>query len=172
MNIPLAMACVLAVGVITPPTSAQSKPASCQAPELRQFDFWVGRWNVFDAADKKVGENVIESIDSGCVLLERWRGNGGFTGSSLNSWSAVTKQWHQHWVDNQGGLLRLSGAFEGGRMVLAASEPDPKKPGSLLCQRITWTALPDGSVRQLWEQSAGGGAAWTTVFDGRNTRQP
>lgn len=144
----------------------------CQAAEHHQFDFWIGRWNVFNPAGKKVGENVIEAIDGGCVLLERWRGDGGFTGSSLNSWSAETKQWHQHWVDNQGGLLRLSGGREGPRMVLAASEPNPNKAGSTLRQRISWTPLPDGAVRQFWEQSEDDGATWTTAFDGRYVRQP
>jgi hypothetical protein len=52
-------------------------------------------------------------------------------------------------------------------MVLAASEPDPKKPGATLRQRITWTPLADGAVRQLWVSSGDGGATWTPVFDGK-----
>ena len=147
------------------------RPSPCQAAERHQFDFWVGRWDVFDPAGKKVGENTIESIDGGCVLLERWRGDGGFRGSSLNSWSADTKQWHQHWVDNQGGLLRLSGGLEGQRMVLASTEANPRKAGTTRRQRITWTPLADGAVRQHWEQSEDEGVTWTTAFDGRYVRQ-
>ena len=42
--------------------------------------------------------------------------------------------------------------------------------GKHLLERITWTPLSDGSVRQLWEQSADAGAKWTIVFDGRYTK--
>ena len=124
----LALAITLSLCAMTsPPLHAQpSAPSPCQAAERHQFDFWVGRWDVFDPAGKKAGENIIEAIDGGCVLFERWRGNGGFSGSSLNSWSAESKQWHQHWVDNQGGLLRLSGGLDGARMVLASNGPNPK----------------------------------------------
>lgn len=174
----LSLACLFGLAALAAPaaqaqttTAAAPKPAPCQAPEQRQFDFWVGRWHVFNPAGKQVGENLIEVIDDGCALLERWRGQGGFSGSSLNSWNATTRQWHQHWVDNQGSMLRLAGAFEGGRMVLASNEPNPDKPGTLLRQRITWTALADGAVRQLWEQSANDGASWDTAFDGRYVRQ-
>ena len=42
--------------------------------------------------------------------LRFWSGRGGITGRSLNSWDRDTRRWHQHWVDSQGGLLRLEGA--------------------------------------------------------------
>jgi hypothetical protein len=147
-----------------------AKPVPCQGAEARQFDFWVGRWEVFTPDGKKAGDNVIEPIDGGCALIERWTGRGGFTGTSLNSWDAAAKLWRQHWVDNQGGLLRLTGRFEDGHMVLAASEPHPDKPGATRRQRIRWTPLPDGAVRQLWEQSDDEGATWTVAFDGRYVR--
>jgi hypothetical protein len=147
-----------------------AKPAACQGVEARQFDFWIGRWEVFAPDGRKAGDNVIESIDGGCALIERWTGRGGFTGTSLNSWDAGAKLWRQHWVDNQGGLLRLAGRFEAGSMVLGASEPHPDKPGATRRQRIRWTPLPDGAVRQLWEQSDDDGATWTVAFDGRYVR--
>lgn len=154
-------ALVLAAG----PAAAQTAPP-CQAPEQRQFDFWLGRWNVFDSDGSKAGENTIERIDDGCVLIERWRGAEGMTGTSLNSWSAATRQWHQHWVDNRGGLLRLAGTLQGASMVLLGSGP-----GAARRDRITWTPAADGAVRQHWERSEDGGATWKTVFDGRYVRQ-
>ncbi len=143
------------------------RPPACQAAEPRQFDFWIGRWEVFTPDGKKAGDNVIEAIDGGCALLERWTGRGGFSGTSLNSWDRGAKQWRQHWVDNQGGLLRLTGRLEGGSMVLESSGPHPDKPDATRRQRIRWTPLPDGAVRQLWEQSDDGGATWAVAFDGR-----
>ena len=36
--------------------------------------------------------------------------------------------------------------------------------------RITWTPLPAGQVRQLWETSSDG-KSWTVAFDGLYTRK-
>jgi hypothetical protein len=36
--------------------------------------------------------------------------------------------------------------------------------------RITWSREADGTVRQVWEQSADA-KSWTTVFDGRYVRR-
>ena len=160
---------VAAAGVLCVSTLAQTPPA-CRTAEHRQFDFWIGRWQVFTPDGQKAGDNVIEADADGCVLVERWRGGGGFSGLSLNSWDSGAKLWRQHWVDNQGGLLRLAGRFESHRMLLSSSEPHPDKPGATQHQRIAWTPLPDGSVRQLWE-SSDDGLAWRTVFDGRYVRQ-
>jgi hypothetical protein len=142
--------------------SHMSSAIACTTAEHRQFDFWLGSWEVFTPDGKKAGDNRIEAIADGCALLERWRGRGGFAGTSLNSWDAASGLWRQHWVDNQGGLLRLTGRLDGARMVLQA----PEHPR----QRISWTPLPDGAVRQLWETSKDDGATWQVAFDGRYVR--
>ncbi len=54
-------------------------PAPCQGPEHRQFDFWIGHWDVYGPAGKKVGENLIEAFANGCGLAEHWTGSGGVT---------------------------------------------------------------------------------------------
>ncbi len=157
------------------PTPAPAGPtptaAPCAEAEHRQFDFWIGDWDVIAPDGAQAGSNVIEPVLGGCALQERWSGRGGFVGTSLNSYSAATKQWHQHWVDGQGGLLRLAGGMEGGRMVLGSRGPDPTRPAATVQQRIAWTPLPDGAVRQLWEQSDDEGQTWTLVFDGRYVRR-
>ncbi|MEP6656226.1 MAG: hypothetical protein ABJC33_03270 [Betaproteobacteria bacterium] len=148
-----------------PVVPAPKTPPGCIAPEHRQFDFWLGDWVVRDPSGKVVGENHLTSLHKGCALFENWTGGGGFTGSSLNLYDAERRQWHQTWVDISGGLLLLDGAFVDGKMVLAGkSAPDAQ--GVIALQRITWTPLPDGRVRQLWETSSDGAKTWTTVFDG------
>src|SRR4051794_18309792 len=93
--------------------SAQTLPEPgarpCQSSEHRQFDFWVGHWDVFGPAGRKGGENPIELIADGCALLEKWTGNGGVPGKSLNIYDSVDRRWHQTWVDNGGTLLILAG---------------------------------------------------------------
>jgi hypothetical protein len=136
----------------------------------RQFDFWLGDWDVRDASGKLVGRNRITRAHGGCALEEQWSGNGGVTGSSLNAYDAERSRWHQTWVDNTGGLLLLEGGLRDGRMVMTgqAAATAGSAPAS---QRISWQPLPDGRVRQLWESSADG-SAWSVVFDGYYTRRP
>jgi len=155
-----------AIGQSLPPPPA--KP--CESSEHRQFDFWVGHWDVFGPAGKKVGENHIEVIADGCALLEHWTGNGGVTGKSLNSYDAIDRRWHQTWVDNSGSLLLLAGQLVDRSMVMSMTGPSPTDPKVTLLQRITWTPASDGSVRQRWESSSDAGTTWTVLFDGRYVR--
>lgn len=140
----------------------QLKP--CSSPEYRQFDFWIGTWDVVSADGTVQGAvNSITPVEGGCVLEENYV-SGAFSGRSLNFYDASTERWYQTWIDNQGAPLFLSGGLVDGKMVL---QSDAAKPP---IQRITWTPLEDGRVRQLWEQSEDG-AEWTTAFDGFYTRK-
>lgn len=154
----------------TAPAAAASKPPACMAPENRQFDFWLGEWEVRDLAGKLLGQNRITSMHKGCVLLENYRA-GELTGSSLNIYDVDSGKWHQTWVDSSGGLLVIEGGLKGGKMILAGETIDPDKPGGRIDNRITWQPLADGRVRQLWETSADKGKTWTTTFDGYYAKQ-
>jgi hypothetical protein len=46
----------------------------CRGPEHRQFDFWIGTWEVRSGDGTLQGHNEIRSVAGGCGLLERWRG--------------------------------------------------------------------------------------------------
>jgi hypothetical protein len=156
-----------------PDTSTATPPAAkrpCTEPEFHEFDFWIGTWEVRTPDGKVAGTNRIEPILDGCVLQESWRGAKGLQGSSLNMYVPSTKRWHQTWMDQQGTLLLLDGAFQDGSMVLRGESPSSQKPGVVTQQRITWTPASDGTVRQLWEASEDAGKSWTTVFDGRYSR--
>ena len=167
-------ALVWAAMTLAAAAAAQSWPGGaakrCESSEHRQFDFWVGHWEVFGPAGKKVGENTIEAIADGCALLEQWTGNGGVTGKSLNIYDAVDRRWHQTWVDSRGTLLILAGELVDRSMVMSMSGPSPSDAKATVLQRITWTPASDGSVRQLWELSSDGGKTWTVLFDGRYVR--
>jgi hypothetical protein len=128
-------------------------------PEQRQFDFWIGTWEVEDRAGQRLGRNRIEPLLGGAVLQETWEGAKGGQGTSLNAWLPSRKVWRQTWVDNQGQVLDLEGGLNEGRMVLEGETQGRH-------QRITWTPLPDGRVLQVWEQSQDGGRTWTRAFEG------
>ena len=132
----------------------------CDSPECRQFDFWVGDWEVDTPDGKRAGTNRVEKILDGCVLLENWSGARGGAGKSFNLYSATEKRWRQIWVDNRGMLLELAGGIEDGKMVLQDARPGTVR------NRITWEKLADGRVRQHWTTSQDDGVTWTDAFVG------
>jgi len=136
----------------------------CRTAEFRQFDFWLGDWDVTSAAAPgTTSHNRITLVNDGCTLREEYTTPAGYAGTSLNFYDAPRQRWHQTWIDNQGGALFLEGGIEGDAMVMRTTG-DPAN-----VQRITWTPLPGGEVRQHWESTADGGKTWTSVFDGRYT---
>ena len=150
-------------------TAVPAFAAPCEAPEHRQFDFWVGEWEVRGPAGRVAGTNRIVREYGGCVLHERYTTPGGYAGESLNAWDPLRKVWHQTWVDNGGTLLLIEGGLQGKAMVLEGQAPTPT--GGMVRHRITWTPNEDGTVRQHWETSDKPGE-WKTAFDGRYTRKP
>lgn len=66
----------------------------CQAPEFRQFDFWLGDWNVESPASPGgVSRNQITSINDGCALREVYTTPIGYEGTSLNFYDAARSTW-------------------------------------------------------------------------------
>ena len=140
----------------------------CGAPENRQFDFWVGDWQVHRPDGSFAGMNRITLEYGGCVVHEHYTTGRGYSGESLNTYDAARKLWHQTWVDDSGLLLMLDGHWDGKSMLLEGDAAGAD--GALTKQRITWSPSPDGSVRQLWE-SADSKGAWVVVFDGQYTKR-
>src|SRR5215218_6749456 len=89
------LACnAIAVCVVSIGAHAQDAkpPAPCSAAEHRQFDFWLGDWEVKGAAGKVAGRISISSIHGGCVVYESWKGTGGVTGTSFNVYDPAKKK--------------------------------------------------------------------------------
>jgi len=150
-----------------------TKLTPCAGPPHKEFDFWVGDWEVRNASGQLLGRNRISKRHGGCVVLEEWESAGGGSGSSFNFYDTPTKQWHQFWVDatgtnwlssdKQGNPVTLRGGIRDGAMVLTSH---PETLPSIGLNRATWRPLPDGGVRQIFETSSDGGKTWTVSFDG------
>ena len=148
------------------PLSAQSPPAArptCDVPEYRQFDFWVGDW-VVTAGGQRAGTNLVTVEEGGCLIHEHWAGAKGGTGQSLNFYNREDGRWHQVWVSNSGEVLNLTGGYADGTLTLRGESK--RTDGTNLQHRLSFHANPNRSVRQFWEVSSDGGATWTSSFDG------
>jgi len=154
-----------ALALIAAGAGAQPAPgAACQEAQYRQFDFWIGSWDVYGPAGKKVGESRIESFAGGCGVAEFWSATNGVSGRSLNMYDAGDKAWHQVWVDSSGSRLLLDGQWRDGAMVLGAGAGAAR-------QQVRWSRNADGSVRQHWQSTTDGGATWSTTFDGKYVKK-
>ena len=166
--------CAAAMAGMAAGQSPAPAPAArpCTAPEYRQFDFWVGNWEVKDPSGQVAGTNRITREYGGCVVMEHWeaRGPQKQIGSSFNTYSPAAGRWHQTWVDSTGGFLLLDGGMVDKAMVLTGEMP-ARQGGGTVRHRIAFTPNPNGTVRQLWEASRDGGKTWSVTFDGTYIRK-
>jgi hypothetical protein len=147
------------------PLGAVAQTNACTSSEHRQFDFWLGDWNVYNQQGSQVGTNSITLEQGDCVLHEHWVDTQGGTGESFNMYDARRGAWHQTWVASNGNLLLLDGGLEDGRMVLLGERRAQNGTGIVL-NRISWIPQPDGSVHQVWDMSADDGENWQSAFFG------
>jgi len=155
---------VLLAGMAGRSPAQPPAPASCGLPEQRQFDFWIGEWEVveFQHPDSVVASARIEPILGACALRESYQGRNGLTGQSLSSYDGTRRVWHQSWVTNRGQLLLIEGRMDGGRMLLSGAYPGTAAKSGRI--RGIWQPV-NGGVRETAETSADDGKTWRPLFD-------
>lgn len=143
-------------------STAQS---SCNSPEYRQFDFWIGDWVVYDDQGIHAGDSHIERVLDSCVIQENWTSMYGGHGKSFNAYNPATRQWRQTWIDNKGQYTDFYGAFDtkGGFMRVTALPV--LENGKSVIRRMTFTPQHADLVRQHGEISEDNGSNWNTEYD-------
>src|SRR5256714_10092690 len=160
----LLFAAVTFAVICSAPAQSPAPPPACTAPEFRQFDFWLGKWTVTNPqTGKETGASEITRVSEGCAIREQWTSANGQGGMSINYYDAADQQWHQDWVGADGTILHLRGKLAGNVMVMTGETKTIK--GSAL-NRITWTPLDGGKVKQEWATSSDNGQTWQTSFVG------
>jgi len=145
-------------------TLADRATRPCEfASEYKQFDFWVGEWNVETTQGQPAGKNIIERMEQGCILMENWTGAAGGTGKSINFYNASTGKWRQTWVDSTGNVAEYEGEYKDGAMRFDGNPVINN--GKKTLRRLTLSIQGPDRVRQLFEQSADDGKTWTTQYD-------
>lgn len=103
----------------------------CSSDEYRQFDFWLGNWNVVGPQGQTLGTNRVTQSMDGCMLMESWESaRGSQKGMSINYYDRDKKTWSQIYRDNSGNVKQwpeLVGGLVDGAMVLdSGAESQPR----------------------------------------------
>jgi hypothetical protein len=150
------------------PLLAVSPPERCGSkPEYRQLDFWLGDWEVSPSqgqpdAGKVEATSHEEKIVGGCIFLESYAENGGYTGKSLNFYDGAIEKWRQTWVDSVGNVSEFSGELKDGVMQMEGESHTAD--GRRILRKMTLSPLPGGRVRQYSEASRDG-KTWKPLYD-------
>jgi hypothetical protein len=156
---------VLSVSTLSAQQSTtQTGSDPCTAPEQKQFDFWVGEWDLTWPAQKAGeldhGTNSIKRILDGCVVQESFSGQDAMhlRGTSVSIFDATAGKWKQTWVDNEGGYLDFVGEFKDGQLILQREAIH--MDGTKILQRMVWKNITAKELDWSWEASHDGGKTW------------
>lgn len=164
---------LLIFSVAFKPTNAQNLPPAnpCITNVIyRQFDFWIGEWEVFNLKGKKAGDSKISLILDSCVILEEWSNvpvPSGFIykGKSINTYNSAIKQWQQTWVDNVGGNTQyVQGEYQN-KNIIFQTNPWLYSKDTMAISRLTFFDLGPDRVRQLGDVSKDNGQTWSIQYD-------
>ncbi|HEV2913357.1 MAG TPA: hypothetical protein VGX92_08580 [Pyrinomonadaceae bacterium] len=146
----------------TPQQQQQLPPGSCTVkPEYKQFDFWVGEWDVTEK-DKRVATSSIQSIVGGCIIFENYSEPEGYTGKSFNFFDSTLGKWRQTWVDKLGNVSEFTGEYRDGAMRYEG-ETHGFNGKRVFRRMIVYNLGPD-RVRQYSERSPDG-KTWKLAYD-------
>jgi hypothetical protein len=148
-----------------PPTAKPQRLVSCADPAYRQFDFWVGDWDVFEVERPTVivAHARVELILNACVLHEIYEGVDGHKGESFSIYDVTRHTWHQSWVNDSGYLLTIEGRLGDKAMVLEGIDHLPD--GKLRQVRGEWSSTGRGGAHEVAWRSTDGGVTWIPWFD-------
>jgi len=132
-------------------------------PEYRQFDYWVGDWDVYNKFGAVSGHNRVRLILGDCVVEENWASKLGGEGKSFSKYNPHSRRWEQYWVDDQGDTTFFHGQLEGTNLVFHSETTDAD--GTSMVRRLTFFRLGPDKVRQFSEMSTDGGKIWKPEYD-------
>src|SRR3954447_31305 len=145
--------------------AAKKNQHPCSAPEFRQFDFWIGEWDV-EAGGAKIAYSSIQLILNECAIFENYTAQRGYSGKSFSIYDAATKRWEQRYVDTSGAFHEWT---NGGLTPEGQMRFFGRHSGQF--DRMTYTKEGPDAVRQVLETSTDDGKTWATTYDGLYKRR-
>jgi hypothetical protein len=147
--------------------TASPAPRPCDLPEGKQFDFWVGDWDLTWPAGQGnskdqpgKGTNHIEKILGDCIVQEHFENSiTHYQGMSVSAYSPQLHEWRQTWVDTDGSYLPFNGTFHDGVMELRT--PMHKGPdGTTITSRMVFKNIKPDSFDWDYQISKDDGKTW------------
>ena len=145
------------------PAPPAQRPNPCPVkPEYKQFDFWVGEWDVTDQG-RKIATSSIQRIVGDCIIFENYFQLDDYTGKSFSFYDATLGKWRQTWVDSSGNVGEFLGEFKESAMRFEGETH--RADGQKILRRMTLFNLGQDRVRQYSERSLDGGKTWGVGYD-------
>lgn len=157
-----------AIGSLCAFGAVAAQPPGCDdIAGARDFDFWLGTWEVYDQDGKLGGTNTISKRSGDCLILEEWRSLSGGEGVSMNFLDPRTKKWNQTWMGTNNYITYQGGLNAENQMVLKGQITYFSAKGSRSADfRGTWTPNDDGTVTQHFEEFDEEAGEWNDWFVG------
>ncbi len=170
---------VILWGVSIP--AAPSDTSSCNSPEARQFDFWIGSWDINQKILRQDGSwielkasTTVSPLLNGCALEEHWTGQVQFfwlgmthpeeiKGFSLRYFDTSSGKWNIYWMDTQNPDLGkpFTGNFSEDKGEFYASR-ETKKGKQI--SRIVFSDIKEYSVHWDLSISNDDGKNWKAIW--------
>lgn len=149
--------------------AARKNQHPCAAsPEFRQFDYWLGEWDV-EVGGQKAARSSVQLVVDDCVIFENYATlNGNYSGKSFSMWVAANKKWEQRYVDSGGAFHEWTGSLDGDTMRFFWTHD---RGGKKVLSRMAYLKEGPDRVRQVLEDSSDDGKTWVKTYDGLYTRR-
>jgi polyisoprenoid-binding protein YceI len=142
--------------------STDAATRDCDAGRAREFDFWVGTWDIStpNFPDRRP-VNTVTKV--GCEVHEHFVGPFGnrsdYEGRSTARYVPALGKWQQQYIDNNNAAISYyNGGFEGDRFVLYLGDASGRSYGR---SRLVWEQITAHSLKWHVELSADAGKTWT-----------
>ncbi len=152
----------LALAQTNSSTGQKSLTPCLNDPQHKQFDFWVGEWEVTSNGQVIATSSIQRIIDS-CVIFENYLQKDGYNGKSFNFYDSVLGKWRQTWVDGTGTVGEFVGEYKD--RALQYEGESHRKDGRKILRKMVFSSLGADKVRQYSEASSDGGKTWKAAFD-------
>lgn len=127
----------------------------------RQFDFWLGTWDVLSEPNVTATDSVSTyGLGGGIAVLQSLTATNGYQSSSVAMYHVQRRFWNLLWLDSNGVVMDLSGGIKLGTMVLEGTITDPNT-GLDARARMSFNRISDRQFDQVVEVSQDNGETWT-----------
>lgn len=176
-----------AAGADAPAVGAQAAHEWCPEPEARQFDFWLGEWDV-ENRNSRPGSDVwgatgratnrVYTVVGGCAVVEHWRGYafpsaGHIVGFSVRAYDPDAEQWELVLLWPMNGppsFGTLEGRFQNGRGDFHSRFVNLQ--GDSVISRLSFWRIEADSFQWNNAYSRDGGASWDSSWIMVQRRRP